>query len=205
MRKTWLIFFNELTYIFTRRGYLLLLIIVPVTWTVVMLLTTALKSNPQNMVSEIFEAPTKPVVEGYLDEGGFIKSLPDWMVPSRYIAYPSRSEAMQALQNKQVEGIYIVSDGYPTLNQVEYLRADNSPLKMAVLPPVFDLVLKYNLLAGDGVSGDQAFASTFTHPVLVDKVSLAPPSTLTINRQSKDILLPMLLICSSFRSWAAHR
>lgn len=169
MNKTLLILKYELITVLTRRSFLITLFIIPAISALILLVVSALGKDTRNSIGEIFSPAPQQSVEGYVDEGGLIQSLPADLPRGRLIPYASQDLARQALANGKISGYYIVLKDYITTGKVYYVRADYNPLSGIEQSSIFQSVLTYNLL-----KGDQQLAGKLAIPLQLEQVSLAP-------------------------------
>ena len=119
------------------------------------------------------------LVQGYIDRGGFIKTVPDGLILH---AYPDESNANDALTAGQIAGYFVVATDYITTGNVTYVSPDFSPLNSPT--EAFQRVLRYNLVGGD----QQRLARADTAVTVQREEALAPPTT----RGGKGLPFPLL-------------
>src|SRR5450759_5753024 len=89
MNKTILVFKNELISTITSRSFIVTLLLVPGVSAIMMVVISILGQNTSQVVSQVvFSSAPKTITEGYVDQSGLIKTLPDGINASRLIAYP---------------------------------------------------------------------------------------------------------------------
>ena len=169
MNKTLHILKNEFIITVTRRSFIITLFLVPLIGFLITLFISANNSSSSNIVNQIISSPQQKPVEGYVDESGIIKSIPDWLDQSTMIAYPDVLAAKQALEEGKITGYYVVQPDYINTGNVLYIREDYNPLSNITLSGTLSALLRYNLL-----DGNQDLLSMIDNPLNLASVSLEP-------------------------------
>lgn len=169
MNKTLQILKNEFIITVTRRSFIITLFLVPILGFLVSLFISSNSNGSSNIINQIITSPSQKIVEGYVDESGVIKTIPDWLDQSTLIAYPDRAAAVKALAAGQITGYYVVLQDYVQSGNVLYVRNDYNPLTGLTQSQTFDIFLRYNLL-----NGDQALLSRINNPLNLQTTSLEP-------------------------------
>jgi ABC-2 type transport system permease protein len=127
-------------------------------------------STASSVVSQIFTAQQEmKKAEGYVDQAGVIRSLPEGYSPQQYIAYPDEASARAALEAGQVTAFYVVPQDFVKNGKVIYVRPDFNPLTAAGKSYMFERLLRINLLGGDVELADRV-----NSPFKLETQSLAP-------------------------------
>jgi ABC-2 type transport system permease protein len=102
------------------------------------------------IVAQIMTDTARVESEGYIDQSGLIKSLPEDIASTNVlIAYPDEAAALQALDQGKIAAYYVVPADYLQTGQIIYNRPDLNPLSASGQSGTFEWVLKLNLLGGD--------------------------------------------------------
>ncbi|MDD5367744.1 MAG: ABC transporter permease [Anaerolineaceae bacterium] len=170
MTKILLILKNELITVVSRRSFILTLILVPlVPFVIITILNSIGKENAQ-AVGQIFSGPTNaPTHEGYVDQSGLIKKLPESAPAGRFIAYPSVDQARADLASGKIGGYYLVPADYLVTGKITYIRTDFNPFSGMGQSGNFQFVLQYNLLGQN-----EKLTQQLNNPLILKTVSLAP-------------------------------
>jgi ABC-2 type transport system permease protein len=169
MNKILLIFKNELISVVTRRSFLLTLILVPlVPFLILTILGSIGKENAQ-AVGQIFSGPTpNQTAEGYIDQSGLIKKLPESIPSGLFIAYATVEQARSDLATGKIGGYYIVPPDYLATGKITNVRADFNPFSGTNQSGNFQFILQYNLLGQD-----EKLTQKLSNPLILKTVSLA--------------------------------
>jgi ABC-2 type transport system permease protein len=108
------------------------------------------------------------LVQGYVDQGGFIKSIPTGIALH---AYPDEAAARTALDAGVISGYFIVPQDYVANGNVTYVSPDFSPINSPT--GSFERILKYNLVGGN----PDILARADTSVNIQHEQALAPPPT----------------------------
>jgi ABC-2 type transport system permease protein len=178
MNKTLQILKNEFIITVTRRSFILTLILIPLVSLVITLFVSSANSGSSNILNQIISSnilnqivssPQQTAIEGFVDESGLIKLLPDWLDKTTLKAFPDQASARQALLSGAITGYYVVLKDYVPDGKVLYIRTDYNPLSNTSQTQAFDALLRYNLL-----NGNQSLASMVDYPLKLQTVSLEP-------------------------------
>ncbi|HVN55813.1 MAG TPA: ABC transporter permease [Anaerolineaceae bacterium] len=169
MDKIILVLKNEFITTVTRRSFLITLFLVPVVGLVVSIVISMLGNSTGQVVSRVFGAPPKNVVEGYVDESRIIHAFPDKIQPGRFVAYPNQEEGRQALQQGKIEALYVVPQSYLQDGKIYSIRPDFNPLSGFDQADAFSSLIQYNLLRED-----PQLTRLVSNPIDVQKISLSP-------------------------------
>jgi len=153
----------------SRKSFILTLVLVPFVSLLITLFINSANQGSANFLNQIVSSPQQKAVEGYVDESGLIKTLPDWLDTSTLIPFPTQASARQALLDGKITGYYVVPNDYIAKGDVLYIRNDYNPLSSNTQSGVFDMLLTFNLL-----NGDQNLASKLQNPIKLQTVSLEP-------------------------------
>jgi ABC-2 type transport system permease protein len=92
----------------------------------------------------------RPLLEGYVDEGGLIKTLPEDVPADGLMPYPDEVAAQAALDAHVVDAYYIIPADYLESGDVTYVRLDFSPISDETSNhDRIEWVLLVNLFGGD--------------------------------------------------------
>jgi ABC-2 type transport system permease protein len=172
MKKTFYVLRQEVITIITSRSFLLVSFGIPLFAALIFYVVSRVSgsSSASNLVSQIFTAQQEmKKAEGYVDQAGIIKQLPEGYSADLYLAFPDEAAAKSALKAGQITAYYIVPPDYVTKGQLIYVRPDFNPMSAAGKSFMFERLLKINLLGGDPHLADQISA-----PLKLETESLAP-------------------------------
>ena len=172
MKKTFYILRHEVITILTSRSFLLVSFGIPVISALIFMVVSRISksSTASSMVSQIFTAQQEmKKTEGYFDQAGIIKQLPEGYTPEQYIAFPDEASARRALEADQIAAYYVVPPDYVAKGQLIYIRPDFNPMSAAGKSFMFERLLQINLLEGNINLADQV-----TAPLKLETQSLAP-------------------------------
>ncbi len=169
MNKTLLVLKNEFITVVTRRSFILTLVLIPLIGFVITFAVGALQkgSGGSNPLTEIISPSLQSSVEGYVDSGGLVKTIPQGLV-KRLRAYASEKEAQTALRIGEITAYYLISPDYMQTGKVVYVRPDFNPIGGLTQSWVIDQLLQYNLL-----NGDQRLFNRMSSTMNLETVSLS--------------------------------
>jgi ABC-2 type transport system permease protein len=172
MKKTFLVLVHEMITILTSRSFLLVSIGIPLISTLIFMVVSHVSksSSVTSVVSQIVTAQQEmKKVEGYVDQAGIIRELPEGYSQATLIAYPDEAAAHAALDAHQIAAYYVVPADFIKKGQLIYIRPDFNPLTAASKSSSFERLLRINLLNGDVKLADQV-----NRPLIVETQSLSP-------------------------------
>jgi ABC-2 type transport system permease protein len=172
MRKTRIILIHEVITILSSRSFLLVSIGIPILSALIFMVVSRISksSSASNVVSQIVTAQQEmKKTEGYVDQAGIIKQLPEGYSPEQYIAFPDEASARLALDAKQIAAFYVVPADYVEKGKLIYIRPDFNPLSAAGKSYMFERLLHISLLNGNNKLVDMVAA-----PLKLETQSLAP-------------------------------
>lgn len=172
MKKTFSILKYEVITILTSRSFLLVSFGIPIFSALIFLVVSRISgsSSASSVVSQIFTAQQEmKKAEGYVDQAGIVKQLPEGYTPEQYIAFPDEASARSALKAGQIAAYYVVPADYVTKGQLIYIRPDFNPMSAAGKSSMFERLLEINLLGGNQTLADQV-----NKPFKLETKSLAP-------------------------------
>lgn len=171
MNKTLSVLKNEIIVTVARRSFLLVAFGVPLVSILAFVLLSALNRRSPNSVAEFFSSVSPPSqkAEGYVDESGLIKTIPDSIPKGSFRAFPSQAAALQALRSGEITGYYLIPKNYLKTGDILNVRPDFNPLSAFDQSSQIQWILKVNLLGGD-----VHLASLVNRPLVVNEISQAP-------------------------------
>lgn len=168
MNKTLLVLKNEFITIISRRSFLLTLVLVPLIPAVIMLVISSMSQKTSSAVGQIISGPPTQAIEGYVDQSGLIKALPQDVPPGRLIAYPDQEKARADLLQGKITAYYLLPTDYLTSGKVTLVRTDFNPLSGMDQSRIFERVIRYNLLGQDA-----SLVNRLDQLLVLEKVSLS--------------------------------
>jgi ABC-2 type transport system permease protein len=172
MKKTISVLKYEVITILTSRSFLLVSFGIPIFSVLIFLVVSRISgsSSASSVVSQIFTPQQGTnIAEGYVDQAGIIKQLPEGYTPEQYIAFPDEASARSALAAGQIAAYYVVPPDYVAKGQLIYIRPDFNPLSAAGKSYMFERLIKINLMGGNQTLVDQVNV-----PLKLETQSLAP-------------------------------
>jgi len=172
MRKTLFVLKHEVLTIIASRSFLLVSFGIPILSALIFLVVSRISgsSTATSVVSQIVTAQQEmKKTEGYVDQAGIIKQLPEGYSVEQYIAFPDEASARLALDAGQIAAFYMIPTDYVVQGKLTYIRPDFNPLTAAGKSFMFERLLHINLLNGDEKLIDKVAA-----PLKVETQSLAP-------------------------------
>ena len=172
MNKTLLVIRNEIVTILTRPSFWFAALGIPLMGTVIFAVVGAINKNASaaSAVSQIFNGPQQTFrAEGYADDSGIIRQVPESIAPGTFVAYPDEASARQALKAGEIAAFYVVPADYIQSGKITYVRPDFNPLSATGdQSSLFLWTLQVNLVGGDAMR-----ANLVNGPLKVEDVSLA--------------------------------
>ncbi|MFW5713739.1 MAG: ABC transporter permease [Brevefilum sp.] len=171
MKKTWLVLKTEFINTFTRRSFLLTLILVPLVPALILGGISLFGGEGEETNGGGIFLPTQPEItaEGYVDQAGIIEELPDSIDEDRLTAYPSEQAAMEAVTADDISGFYVIEEDYLETGAIRYVREDFNPFSALDTTGIIQNVIEFNLLGADPLRYQK-----YANPVQLQQVALDP-------------------------------
>src|SRR4030042_3222865 len=171
MNKTLLVLRHEIITILSRPSVLFALFGIPIIGTLVFIIAGQLnKGNPaQFLWTHLISSPPTIQTEGYIDQSGIIKTIPDSVPSGLLVAFPDEVSAQKALENGEISAYYIIPGDYIQTGEITYIRLDFNPIGSSAKLASLESILNINLLGGDA-----QIAALVNGPINTQKVSLSP-------------------------------
>ena len=168
MNKTLLVLRHELATTFRRRSFLIMAFGLPLLAIVVVAVLTFLRGDAEGSASPS-PTPDRPdlEVEGYVDQSGLIRTIPDVIPPDHLLAYADEDQAKLALASGEIAAYYIIPADYVETGELFYVYPDTTPL----LSDGQEWVMLRTLL--DNLVGDAELAEVVWDPMHLEWTSLA--------------------------------
>lgn len=188
MKKTLVVFLNELINTLTKRSFIISMVMGPIVGLIVFLVVGALNQDSPNIVSEVFmpDPTAKIVLQGYVDEAGLIKSVPDELGKGLK-AYPDEAAARAALKTAEINAFYRIPADYMEEKQVYYVREDFNPFGGMMQSDSFMTLVDYNVLGQDPL-----LLTRVSNPLMNQEVVNLAPEDPQAQRGEDDIMTFML-------------
>ena len=185
MNKTLLVLKTEFINTFTRRSFLLTLILVPLIPALI-LGGISLFGRDDASASNLF-GPSNDTqkAEGYVDQANLISELPSWIEPGRLIEYKNEKDARDATRSGEIIGYYFIEPNYIKDGAIRYVRQDFNPLTAMDSSWVIKSVIEFNLL-GD----DPHLYEAYQSPAWINPVDITPEETQRDNSSALAFYLP---------------
>ena len=168
MNKTLLVLRHELATTFRRRSFLIMALGLPLIAIVVFAVLTFLRNDAEGSAGPS-PTPDQPElqVEGYVDQSGLIRTIPDALPPDHLLAYANEDQAKVALAAGEIAAYYIIPADYVETGEVFYVYPDTTPL----LSDGQEWVMLRTLL--ENLVGDAELAQVVWDPMHLEWTSLA--------------------------------
>ncbi|MBT4304144.1 MAG: ABC transporter permease [Chloroflexi bacterium] len=151
MKKILLVIRSEVVNIFTRPSYLILTFGLPVLGFILFLVFTNLNQKETQAISEIFkESPTTVQTEGFIDQGGIIKNVPEFLQDGSFQEFENENSAKKALEDTLISAYYLINPDIYDTGEIIYVRPDFNPLSGNGQDWKMRELFAYNLFDGDG-------------------------------------------------------
>jgi len=153
MNKTLLILRHEFTTTFRRRSFLIVGFGVPLLAIIVVAVLTFLRGGAEsNTGTAPSPAPPQVQVEGYVDQSGLIRVIPDAVPAGHLRSYATEEDAQQALASGQITAYYLIPSDYVQQGTLYYVYPDSKPLLSSGQEWVMLRTLLENLVGDPGLS-----------------------------------------------------
>ena len=171
MNKTLLVLRHEIITILSRPSFLFALFGIPIIGTLVFIVAGQFnKGNPAQLLwTQLLSSPPTIQTEGYIDQSGIIKTIPDSVPSGLLVAFPDEASAQKALENGEISAYYIIPGDYIQTGEITYIRLDFNPIGSSAKSASLESILNVNLLGGD-----TQIAALVNGPKNTQKVSLSP-------------------------------
>ncbi len=160
MRKTILVMRYEIRKTLRSTGYVIFAFIIPVAAVLVLLVINLLGGRPSGEgggTTTITPAQFDMEVEGYVDQSGLIRVIPDNIPPGYLISFENEDVAQQALASGEITAYYVIPSDYIERGEVYYVYPDTRSYLDDGQQWVMSWTLTANLLEGDGNLADMVW------------------------------------------------
>jgi ABC-2 type transport system permease protein len=170
MNKTLLVLRNEIMTVISRPSFWFAVLGIPLIGALIFAVVGALNQNSRaaDVVGQLFSGPKDLRAEGYVDQSGIIRRIPESIPPGALAAFPDEAAARRALDSGEIAAFYIVPDDYLHTGEIAYVRPDFNPLTGRDQSALFRWVVRVNL-----AGGDEMLANLVNGPLEIEEVSLA--------------------------------
>jgi ABC-2 type transport system permease protein len=168
MNKTWLIMKNEIRVTLGRKTFTLFAFGLPVVLGIIALVTIVINNSGDDGAAEPAETQQQ-FVEGYVDPGNLIQSLPENVMAEWLLPFADEAAARQALEAGDIRGYYLIAADYLASGDVRYVKETFDPIGDSVQTQGMEWILLYNL-----AGGDISLAGALWQPLNLEMTSLAP-------------------------------
>lgn len=169
MNKTLIVLRHEFLSVVKRRGFWISLIMVPLFSGIVTAIsmlgsTMAMAATAANKASQ----PAQPL--GFVDASGVLNAAPASAV---FLRYPDENAARADLQNKKIDGFYVLPADFVASGKAAFVSEQFSPIESLQKTDAFEAMVNAALL-----NGDPQAQKRFDKPInLQTSQTLAPPDT----------------------------
>jgi len=131
MNKMLLVLKNEFISVVTRKSFLLILTLIPLTSFIVVMVISGLQkksgADATSALENLFVPQSEPALEGYVDLSGLMQAVPpgyeELLKP-----YQSEAEAREAVVSGDIAAFYLIPRDYIASGEIVYVRPDFNPL-----------------------------------------------------------------------------
>jgi ABC-2 type transport system permease protein len=171
MNKTLLVLKHEIITILSRPSFLFAIFGIPIIGATVFIIAGQLSkgTSAQNILIQLISSPPTTQTEGYIDQSGIIKVIPNSVQAGLLVSFPDEASAIQALENGKISAYYIIPTDYIQSGEITYIRPDFNPLGSSGQSALLEWILNVNLLGGDTQT-----ATLLNGPSNTQKESLSP-------------------------------
>lgn len=171
MKKIWLVFKAEFVNTFTRKSFLLTLILVPLVPALILgAISVFSGGESETEAPGLFQPPQEsPLPDGYVDQAGIISDLPAWVDSSMLMPFDNSDGAKKAIQSGEISGYYLIPQDYLETGSISYVTQEYSPFSDLEKSGLIDTVIRYNLLGAD-----MRLFEAYNSPLRIERVNLAP-------------------------------
>ena len=189
MKKTMLVMLYEIRTTLRRKSFVILALGLPLLLGVIALIVATVNRGAVATLAETaaVDAPQR-LPEGYVDQGGLIKTLPPDIPAGWLTAYPDQAAAQAALDAGQIAAYNIIPADYVETGDLTHVRLEYNPIGDEVDIGPLEWTLTFNLL------GDPGLAAGVWNPLDVQQTSLAPVEAETDQDNWIVELLPGLMV-----------
>ena len=168
MNKTFLVMLNEIRTTLRRKSFTILALGVPLVMGAIALIVMAVNRDvsPAPVASIATINAAEQTVEGYVDEGGLIETLPADIPPGRLTEYATEETAQAALEAEEIAAYYIIAADYVETGAVTHVTLEYNPISDDVETDGIEWILLVNLL------GDAELAADVWNPLDVKVTAL---------------------------------
>jgi ABC-2 type transport system permease protein len=171
MNKTLLVLKHELITVLSRPSFLFALFGIPAIGATVFFVAGRLQKGDatQGFLTQLLSSPPTVQAEGYIDQSGLIKSIPDNVDDGLLLPFPDEASSQQALDRGEISAYYVIPADYVQTGQIYYIRPDFNPVGSSDRSSTLEWILTVNLLGGDA-----QMATLVNGPINTEKISLSP-------------------------------
>jgi ABC-2 type transport system permease protein len=167
--KTGLVIRHELTSTLRRKSFLFMAFGVPILAILIFTVVNLIKKDTSAVENEAAPDMSELEVEGYVDQAGLIKTIPQDLPAGVLVPFSTKAEAQLALDDEEISAYYIIPQNYIESGELIYVHPDPSPRMSDSQEWTMKLTLTLNLL-----NGDQALAAKVWNPMNLHATNLNP-------------------------------
>lgn len=169
MNKTRLVAKHELISMLSRRSFLLVTVGLPLLTSAIFFGVSLLQRSAPDALATIIRGLAVQEAEGYVDQAGLIRTLPESLPPGELIAYPDVASAQQALDSGAIAAYFVIPQDFVQSGKGVYIRPDFDLFSDSRPTRLMEYLVRVNLLGGD-----EALAEKIDQPLQVTSTSLSP-------------------------------
>ena len=168
MSKTSLIMVQEIRTTIRRKSFMIFSFGLPLLLGAIVLVIIVVNrdSGSTNDIAET--KPAEQLVEGYVDEGALIRSIPEDLPSDWLVKFGDETAAKAALEAEEIKGYYVIPADYIETGNLRYITDEYDPIGGGLNSSGMEWILSVNLLE------DKDLASRVWTPLNIWMVSLSP-------------------------------
>ncbi|MEJ2569257.1 MAG: ABC transporter permease [Anaerolineales bacterium] len=167
--KTGLVIRHELTSTLQRKSFLFMAFGVPILVILIFTVVNLIKKDTSAVEEQAAPDMSELEVEGYVDQAGLIKTLPQDLPAGVLVPFATEAAAQLALDDEEISAYYIIPHDYIESGELIYVHPDPSPSMSDSQEWTMKLTLTLNML-----NGDQALAAKVWNPMNLHATNLNP-------------------------------
>ncbi|HEY42798.1 MAG TPA: ABC transporter permease [Anaerolineae bacterium] len=171
MSKTLHVLRYELITTLSRRSFLLVSFGIPLLIILIFFVISIMKSDTSSTI-DVSSNTTQTIeleIEGYVDQAGLIRVIPEQIPSDHLLPYLDEEHAYRALETGEIAAFYIIPENYVETGEFIYVHPTLTPSSSDGQDWVMRRTLLVNLLDGDAMLADKLW-----NPMDLKVTNLAP-------------------------------
>ena len=180
MVNLWKVFRFEFLNLVTRRSFIRMMILVPLTPALLFFVLGLLNDDQTQSIGQIFtNEVANPLPIGVVDQSGLVTNFPDWLTGGTLVKVEDENTARQRTADNQLEGFFVIAPDYLESGKVTYIKPEINMITEIVQQGTLDQLINYNLMGSD-----QQLYLRYTNPVTYNFEYLSPETADTRDQNS---------------------